>query len=87
MTTDKPTATFIRDLDGFNGEAELYKCEGGNLPEYVVVSDIDNPTETYIFKADSDGKVLSWTELDGSFRGKKSHKKALQNVGYEVVYI
>ncbi len=87
MIKDNPTATFIRDLDGFYGSASLYKCEGGNLPEYVAVSAIRESfaTETYIFEANSDGKVLSWTELDGSFRGDTDHDKALQGAGYTVI--
>ncbi len=87
MTTDKPTATFIRDLDGFYGHASLYKCKGGNLPEYVAVSAIRESyaVETYIFEANSDGKVLSWEELDGSFRGDTNHDEALQGAGYTVV--
>lgn len=40
--------------------------------------------ETYIFPADSDGEVLNWAELDGSYRGGLDHAQALQNAGYEV---
>lgn len=44
--------------------------------------------ETYIFPAveHADGRVevLSWLEMDGSYRGGLDHVKALQGLGYEV---
>lgn len=55
--------------------------------EYVVVSEVNamfSGPETFIFPADEAGKITSWGELDGSFRGAKDHKRALQNAGYVV---
>ena len=52
--------------------------------EYVVVSAITNPVETYIFGADSKGNIVDWTELTGSYRGGTDHEKALSNAGYVV---
>ena len=40
--------------------------------------------ETYIFGADKDGEILSWMELDGSFRGDLNHREALLKAGYEL---
>lgn len=33
--------------------------------------------ETYLFRANSDGEILAWGELEGSFRGGHDHQKAL----------
>lgn len=41
--------------------------------------------ETYVFPANSKGRVLDWGELDGSFKGGLDHEQALRNAGYEVV--
>lgn len=54
---------------------------------HVVVSAADamySGPETYIFPADGQGKVTSWGEMDGSFRGAFDHARALQGLGYEV---
>lgn len=56
--------------------------------DYVVVSAanvFDDGPETYIFGADKDGKILSWAELSGSFRGAFDHVRALRDAGYEIV--
>lgn len=83
----KPIATFMGNLAspsiGHHVERRLYKCENG----YLVVSAADVPfsgPETYIFKSDSKGEVLSYSELPGSFRGALDHKRALENAGFEV---
>jgi len=92
-------AYFIGYVDGFSGEARLYRLsepaeyycvdEGKVLHcDYVVVSAIVGPwfgVETYIFPADKDGKVLSWGEMDGSCRGVWDHELVLRKAGYEVV--
>jgi hypothetical protein len=55
--------------------------------DYVVISalpcafDTGRP-ETYIFPADSDGKILSYGELDGSRRGVCDHDVILSEIGY-----
>jgi len=53
--------------------------------EYVVVSAADamfTGPETYIFAADSEGKILNWSELEGSYRGGYDHETALKGAGY-----
>jgi len=97
------TATFLRKLDGFKGDARLYrvepamkywKWEGQEREEaeveYIVVSGINgiyrltSDPETFIFPADESGMVVSWGELDGSFRGGVNHEQALANAGYSL---
>lgn len=56
--------------------------------DYVIVSAIDamfSGPETYIFAADSEGRVLDWGELEGSYRGGYDHEQALADAGYTVV--
>lgn len=94
------TATLIKsDLDNLTGNAALYKVEPATgyhtlendkelKTEYIVVSAVDvvfSGPETYIFPADSEGNVLSWGELEGSYRGGLVHETALANAGYTVV--
>jgi hypothetical protein len=79
------SATKIKDLSGFTGEAALYKLsEPLDTYDYVVVStaSVWGAIETYIFGSNEKGEVLSWSELDGSERGIYDHEKALENAGY-----
>jgi hypothetical protein len=91
------TATKIKTLDDWRGDAALYRLSeplDGN--EYVVVSaatlqslvsfelEAWQATETYIFGADRSGKVTDWGELDGSLKGTLDHAEALRSAGYEV---
>jgi hypothetical protein len=101
------TATLIRKLDGFRGDARLYKLsepvafgyDDAGATDHVVVSavqsvlptpsavffrDLDSGPETYVFPATADGEVLSWGELEGSYRGGTDHERALRGAGYEV---
>lgn len=90
------TATKVRDLDGFTGDAALYKLsetlcdytyDGEPMTgyEYVVVSAATTlGVETYIFDSDKNGKILSSSELPGSIRGVYDHTVALNHAGYEV---
>jgi hypothetical protein len=80
-------ATLVKTLDGFNGDARLYRVDPpleGN--EFVVVSAVFaySGPETYIFPSDADGEVVSWSELEGSFNDGIGHKEALNNAGYVV---
>lgn len=75
------TAELIRRLDGFTGEAALYKLsepigydwdyetdEHAETTSYVVVSAtiaMFTGAETYIFPANEDGEVVSYGELPG----------------------
>ena len=54
---------------------------------YIVVSAVNvlGYPETYIFSSDAEGEVLSWGELEGSFKGAKDHARALKGAGYEVI--
>jgi hypothetical protein len=88
-------ATFVRSVEGFAGYAELFRLEKPKNNNYVwfrfiVVSTIKRAfdtgmPETYIFPANSRGEVLSWRELEGSFRGAMDISKALRDGGYEEV--
>jgi len=88
------TATFIKDLDGFNGHASLYKLSepvgygwdgDKGKTEYVVVSAANvlfSGNETYIFPANEKGNVSDWAEMAGSYRGGLSHEEAIINAGW-----
>lgn len=94
------TATFIRTVPNWRGNARLYKLsvpmtenrDWENPPcirsyDFVVVSAIIAPysgPETYIFGAHENGEVGNYSELDGSFRGELDHAKALRGAGYEI---
>lgn len=87
------SATFVRKLPNFRGDARLYVLDPPVLYDddlrtrYVVVSAANVPSsgpETYIFRANDRGEVLDWTELDGSFRGALDHRKALELAGYAI---
>lgn len=99
MDEQAKTATFVRALTGFRGEARLYrvsppmvenqwpgdgKVEHGCVVVSAVVAMFSGP-ETYIFPADESGAVVSWGELDGSFRGGLDHEAALRGAGYTVI--
>jgi hypothetical protein len=83
------TATPLKTLDHFTGEAVLYRLDPP-LPDsgaYVVVSATVAPfsgPETYIFTANEDGEVTEWLELPGSFRGGLDHEQALRGLGYTI---
>lgn len=96
-------ATYIKDLEGFTGNAKLFKVDPpmeynkpwddedppANKTEFVVVSAANvmmSGPETYIFPSDENGHVISWGELDGSYRGGLSHSEALSGAGYTTGY-
>ncbi len=78
---------FIKILDGGSGEMRLYKTDG--TPNYVIISATVVPygggPETYIFPADEEGKVIDWSEMEGSFEGGLDHDAAIINAGWELV--
>lgn len=87
------TATFVRSVDDFRGDARLYRCEpafdaDGLLYEYVIVSTIhdDLYNETLIFPSNGYGTVVDWNDLEGSFQGDTDHERALRNAGYVVPF-
>lgn len=92
------TATLIKNVEGFTGDARLYRLippmkyefddENPQQTEFVVVSatvGMFGGPETYIFPADESGNVLDYCELDGSFRGGLNHSLALSGAGYKVL--
>ena len=85
-------ATFIKQVDGMKGDARLFKLDDGR---HVVVSAVNafagiselvglGGPETFIFAADGEGNITSWTELPGSFKGGLDHRAALEGAGWEV---
>lgn len=90
------TRELVRDLEGFRGEAKLwrvtpavkwgnhYQGDAGGETEYIVSSAVVamfSGPETYLFPADADGEVLDWSELPGSYRGGLSHDAAMDGLG------
>lgn len=82
------TATLIKKLAGFRGDARVYSLsEPLDGHDKVVVSSVTLPfgygSETYIFP--SDGETVSdWGELHGSQKNTLSHEKVPRDAGYEV---
>lgn len=55
--------------------------------EYVITSAtvaLFSGPETYIFPADSEGNVLNWMELPGSYRGAMDHEFAISQIGSRI---
>lgn len=97
------TATLVRShLPNFRGIAHLFKCDPpmvqetwedeGKLVrtfEYVIVSaaHVLGIPETYIFGANEDGTIKSWSELEGSRRGVWAHHEVLREAGYQTLEV
>lgn len=82
-----------RLTEGWKGLVRLYALsepvEFDSLSvEYVVISAVvaqdSNEPETYIFPADTEGNVLSWLEMPGSFKGGLNHEKAIEEAGWKL---
>ncbi len=102
METEKTKvkiAKYVRQIEGWNGDARLYRLtpplaseplisdEPVCFYEYVVVSAVDAPfsgPETLIFGANEGGYVDDFGELPGSYTGGLSHYTALGGAGYTV---
>lgn len=97
MSKPQAKATLVKQLDGFTGDARLYKLtppleyevygDDAKSTEYVVASATNvmfSGPETYLFAASPDGEILDWLELPGSFRGGLDHERALRNAGYSL---
>lgn len=87
----KGTAKLIKKLNGWLGDARLYKLsehieENDIKTKYVIVSATHacSGPETYIFPADLEGEILDWGELSGSFRGGLDHESALEGAGFTI---
>lgn len=90
-------AYFIKeDISPSGAQQQLYRLseplwswsdEPADAAEYVLVSAvfamISGP-ETYIFAANPEGEVLSWSDLPGSFQGARNHEEALRGAGYRI---
>jgi hypothetical protein len=87
--TRKKTARLVKVMDGYRGDARLYKLSPPlKGARHVIVSAVNamySGDETYIFKADAEGQITDWLEMEGSFKGGLDHEKALRGAGYEVV--
>lgn len=93
----KVLATFLREAEGFVGDARLYGLSApipygwdedeNKTTDYVIVSGTFamEMEETYIFASNEEGLVLDWCEMSGSFRGSIDHKQALENADIELV--
>ena len=82
-------AILVKDiLKGFTRHAALYRMEPPLDGHGFVIASAASPTpagpETYLFPADAEGDVVSWTKMDGSYRGGLSHAEAFAGVGYSI---
>ena len=94
------TATYIKRLDGWTGDARLYRLSQParygwsdedpgerDHTQYIIVSAVSGfgGPETYIFPADLEGNVVNWGEMKGSFQGACDHALAIANAGLLLV--
>ena len=88
LSGPKRRARLVRQLPGTEADARFYWIQaGGRLPEWVVISTtkVFGSETTLVFEADSEGTVLSWERLAGSFEGGLDHAHALWLAGYVIV--
>ena len=88
------TAKRIRKLEGFTGEAWLYKVNPAmkfndtEKTNFVVssaaIATFSGP-ETLIFPANKKGKIIHWGELNGSGRGFLNCDKAIKRAKYKII--
>ena len=91
----KITATFIKTLNDWRGDARLYELSQpvaydgeSSEPEHahhVVVSAVNvthSGPETFIFPARADGSVRDFGEMPGSFSGALDHERAIREAGW-----
>lgn len=100
MHTATKSATLVKKLEQYHGDARLYRLAPSleystmtddeglpvlQLTEYLVVSSLEDITvETLIFAAEADGDITDWTDLDGSVRGETTHARVLSSLGYNL---
>ena len=93
MREFRKSAVAVKSVKEAKGRACLYKLSDPLMGyEYVVVSAAkdhrdrhDNMIgETFIFGSDETGKIKSFLELPGSYRGGLDHQKALNDAGYDI---
>ena len=88
----RKSAVAVKSIKEAKGTACLYKLsEPLRGYEYVVSAAKDgtdsfNQTigETFIFGSDETGRVISFLELPGSYKGGLDHQKALNDAGYDI---
>jgi len=87
------TSTFVRKLEGWKGDAALYKVEppvrysnyddDEHETDYVIASSVIalyTGPETLVFPADQDGEAINMLEIGGG-RGPLNHQWALSTLG------
>ena len=93
MREFRKSAVAIKNVKEAKGQACLYKLSDPLMGyDYVVVSaardakdNYNNITgETFIFGSDELGKIKSFLELPGSYKGGLDHQKALNDAGYDI---
>ena len=93
MRQIRKSAVAIKSVKEAKGRACLYRLSDPLMGyEYVVVSAAKDARdshdqvvgETFIFGSDESGKVKSFLELPGSYRGGLDHQKALNDAGYDI---
>ena len=93
MRDFRKSAVAVKNIKEALGRACLYRLsEPLSGYEYVVVSaatdskDVYNNSvgETFIFGSDECGKIKSFLELPGSYKGGLDHQKALNDAGYDI---
>ena len=94
--TDYRVAKFVRKLDGWRGDARLYRVSPRQVEavsagrvefDFVVVSAAVVPfsgPECFMFAAHEHGEPISWAALDGSEQGHLCHERVLTDAGYVV---
>jgi len=89
----KKSAVAVKNIKEARGRACLYRLSEPHVGyEYVVVSAAKDHKDTYnnivgetfIFGSDETGKVKSFLELPGSYKGGLDHQKALNDAGYDI---
>ena len=93
MRQIRKSAVAVKNVKEAKGRACLYRLSDPLMGyEYVVVSAAKDARdshdqvvgETFIFGSDESGKVKSFLELPGSYRGGLDQQKALNDAGYDI---
>lgn len=89
-----PNENFNPEIDGQNKEEKVIMhvvvsgIDESSFPfkdNPMLIPNFEYPIETFIFQSDSNGNVVDYSELEGSFRGEINHEKALSNLGYTIL--
>ena len=81
------TATFVKDLTGWQSSAKLWELsrevEDGYCEvttRFIITSKVIaySGPETYIFPSDPEGDPLSMLEMPGSMKGVVSHEESIK---------